>query len=496
MVNTLGPETVINLREALCELPDVIAKEDLSPPEQEELYVPGSHTKALGLDATIVVGMRGAGKSVWTAALFDSRTRNQLTLAGAPRVLGQTHVRVGYSVDNLKGEHPGAEVLRSLFEQIKDPRHIWRAILARHVADVCGLEFPPGHNKTIDAARWAQDDPEAFERLLADGSHILKERGEYLLLVFDALDTLPGGWKEVRLLARGALEVALACRSYPAIRLKFFLRPDMEEDPEILNFRDSSKLLHNRVELRWRPVDLYGLVFHILANGSAGEPFRKLGERHAGVHWEAAEGIHYLPEKLRGNEEAQRPLIQRLAGPYMGTDKRRGHTYTWIPTHLADAHGRIAPRSLLLALREAAKISKEQYADYPYPLHYEAIKKGVAEASQQRVHELSREDYPWVEPLLNRLRGITVPLAKEELVHYWPSSVLEEVMNKSEDKLPPRRYSSAYPENRSIDLLIDDLEELGVLYRTEDERINIPDIFRVGFEIRRKGGVRPPTRNR
>ena len=494
-MNTLDAENVGALREALCELPDVVAQEDLQPLGPEELYVPASHTKALGLDSTVVVGMRGAGKSVWTAALFDRKTRSRLTQAGAPRVLERTHVHVGYSVDNLRGEHPGADVLRSIFEQIQDPRHIWRGILASRVAKVCNLRFPP-ENKARDAARWAQEDPEAFEELLAQGAHILKQRHEHLLLVFDALDTLPGDWREVRLLARAALEVALSCRAYPAIRLKFFMRPDMEEDPEIFNFRDSSKLQHNKVELRWRPVDLYGLVFHVLANGSAGEQFRQLGEWYAGVQWESAEGVHYLPEKLRGNELAQQPLIRILAGPFMGTNKRRGYTYTWIPTHLADSHGRIAPRSLLLAVREAAKISREQYADHPFPLHYEAIKKGVAEASRQRVLELSREDYPWVEPLLDKLRGITVPLTKEELLRYWPRNVLDEVMNRSKDKLPPRKYSSAPQESRNIDLLIDDLQELGVLYRTEDGRINVPDIFRVGFEIRRKGGVRPPTRNR
>lgn len=493
-MNPLDVATVTLLREALSALPDVVAQEDLKPLGSDELYVPASHTKALGLDATVVVGMRGAGKSVWTAALFDSHTRSRLIQAGAPGVLGRTHVRVGYSVDCFHGGHPGADVVRKIFEWVQEPRHIWRGVLARQIADVCGLKFPPG-DKHSDAVRWAQDDPESFDELLAEGVHILKEQGEHLLLVFDALDTLPGPWEMVRPLARGALEVALACRLYPNIRLKFFMRPDMEEDPEIFDFRDSSKLLHNRVELTWRPVDLYGLVFHVLANGSAGKRFRELGERYAEVQWKSVDNVHYLPERLRGNEEVQRPLVQILAGPYMGTNKRRGYTYTWIPTHLADAHGRIAPRSLLLALREAAEISREQYPDHPYPLHYEAIKKGVAKASRQRVYELSREDYPWVEPLLNKLHGITVPLAKRELVGYWSSAVLDEVMNKSGDKLPPRRYFSARPENRNIDLLIDDLEELGVLYRTEDERINIPDIFRVGFAIRRKGGVRPPGRS-
>ncbi len=199
-----------------------------------------------------------------------------------------------------------------------------------------------------------------------------------------------------------------------------------------------------------------------------------------------------MPDKVRGNEKVQRPLLEALAGPYMGANQRWGYTYTWITGHLADAHGRIAPRSLLLALRQAASITRERYPEHDYPLHYEAIKRGVAEASDRRVHELSREDYPWVTPLLRELRDLTVPLEIPDLREQWTQSVLKEVLRVSEEKLPPRRFASASEGSRDIELLIDDLEELGVLYRTEDGRINIPDIFRVGFGIRRKGGVRPP----
>lgn len=492
MVNNLDNSWISQLREAFCDLPDVVAQQDLQPPGPEILYVPTSHTKALGLDTTVVVGMRGAGKSVWTAALFDPEARHMLIQAGAPQVLDRTHVRVGYSVDTMRGKHPSADVLQHLFDQGYEPRHLWRGMLARHIADVCELGFPSG-KKHREAIHWVREDPEGFDELLAKGARKLKDHHENVLVVFDALDTLPGKWEMVRPLARGVLEVALACRPYPNIRLKFFMRPDMEEDPALFDFRDSSKLLHNRVELTWRPVDLYGLVFHILANGSAGATFRELCKQQAGIQCKIAEDAYHLPEPLRSNETFQRPLVEHLAGPYMGTNKRRGYTYTWIPTHLADSQGRVAPRSLLLALREAALISREQYPEHSFPLHYEAIKKGVAQASQRRVEELSREDYPWVQPLLNALRGSTVPLSMQELSERWPAHILEDVMNISENKLPPRRYSSVSPENRSIQLLIDDLQELGVLYRTEDERINIPDIFRVGFEIRRKGGVRPPV---
>ncbi|MXY16044.1 MAG: hypothetical protein F4Y57_03335, partial [Acidobacteria bacterium] len=36
-----------------------------------------------------------------------------------------------------------------------------------------------------------------------------------------------------------------------------------------------------------------------------------------------------------------------------------------------------------------------------------------------------------------------------------------------------------------------DLEALGVFQRMSDGRVNVPDLFRVGYGLRRKGGVKP-----
>ncbi|WP_322487097.1 hypothetical protein [Chloroflexus sp.] len=52
----------------------------------------------------------------------------------------------------------------------------------------------------------------------------------------------------------------------------------------------------------------------------------------------------------------------------------------------------MSPRSFLAAIRAAAKDSK-RYPNYPYPLHYESITRGVQQASQTRVDEIA-EDYP------------------------------------------------------------------------------------------------------
>ena len=47
-------------------------------PKPGMLYIPLSHLKALRLEASIVVGGRGVGKSFWTAALQSEQLRNQL----------------------------------------------------------------------------------------------------------------------------------------------------------------------------------------------------------------------------------------------------------------------------------------------------------------------------------------------------------------------------------------------------------------------------------
>ena len=52
-------------------------------------------------------------------------------------------------------------------------------------------------------------------------------------------------------------------------------------------------------------------------------------------------------------------------------------------------------------------------------------------------------------------------------------------------KLPPRHVEQGPDGVRT------DLEALGVFLRLRDGRVNIPDVFRVGYGLGRRGGVRP-----
>ena len=130
----------------------------------------------------------------------------------------------------------------------------------------------------------------------------------------------------------------------------------------------------------------------------------------------------------------------------------------------------------------------DEHSDHKFTLHYDSIKTGVQEASKIRVSEL-REDYPWVDRVLSPLSGKVVPCEFEEIKERWENEgIMDQLFDKWVDddvKLPPRHI---YQGSEGIR---DDLESLGVFLRLRDERVNIPDVFRVGYGVGRRGGVRP-----
>ena len=121
-------------------------------------------------------------------------------------------------------------------------------------------------------------------------------------------------------------------------------------------------------------------------------------------------------------------------------------------------------------------------------MHYESIKRGVQEASRVRVREL-REDYPWVDRLLDPLSGIVVPCEFNTIEQAWMAEGvigrLSDEIGEEEVKLPPRNV------DRGPSGIREDLESLGIFRRLKDGRVDVPDVYRVGYGLGRKGGVTP-----
>ena len=198
------------------------------------------------------------------------------------------------------------------------------------------------------------------------------------------------------------------------------------------------------------------------------------------------DGIYLLSEDVKRESSTQRSLFEALAGPWMGNDKRRGLPYKWSVGHLADGRGLTSPRSFLAAIRQAADDSLERYPDYSRTLHYESIKRGIQKASEIRVNELA-EDYPWVRTFLEKLHGLNVPCEYSLILDRWQQSFPSGPSAAFEKHLPAQHAE------RGWDGIREDLVRLGVLELKKDGRIDMPDLYRVGFGLGRMGGVKPKS---
>ena len=479
----IDPQTA---RGALAELPDGTSHGDQPAPAQ--VYVPPSHRKALHPDNLLVTGMRGAGKTFWWSALQDEAVR---ALVGHQQTAlspmsGNTEVRTGFGVKPEPDRYPSKDVLRQLMAAHFEPRSIWRTVQAWQLAgNAHALKQLPAWSERV---AFVDSNPEAIDRLFYEKDEEFDRRGVYLVILFDALDRCADDWKEMYRAIRGLLQTALDVRAYRRLRVKVFLRSDQVDESRFADFPDASKVLSSAIELSWPRRELYGLLWHSLANGRHGERFRKfLSPRGWLTLSVGGESVFSAPRSIF-QEDDQRGKFHAIAGEWMGRGPKRGFPYTWIPNHLADTEGRVSPRSFLAALRKAVEDTQGAHPDHPHALHYDSIKRGVQEASKIRVSEI-QEDYPWMDRALTPLAGMVVPCAFEEIAERWRhEGVLErltEETDQDEVKLPPRHVEQGPDGVRT------DLESLGVFMRLRDGRVNIPDVFRVGYGLGRRGGVRP-----
>ena len=461
------------------------------PPAPASVYFPQSHLKAMHPDVAVVTGMRGAGKTFWSAALQVDTIRELIgTRYERTAINDKTVVRTGFGARPAIDEYPSKDVLADLLNKRSDARLAWRTVQAWQLA-------PQDHPLRREESwrrrtTYVADNPEQIDRLFAERDAKLAQEGRHFVVIYDALDRSADDWRTMYQLVRGLLQTALDMRGYRRIRAKVFLRTDQFNPAAIGDFPDASKVLASAVELSWPRHELYGLLWHLL--GNAERPPAALndlvGEAHSNPAAASGCGTWQVPASFVFDEDRQRRAFHTVAGQWMGTDRRRGFPYTWIPNHLGDTEGKVSPRSFIAALRTAAVDSRQRHPQHDYALHYDSIKRGVQEASGIRVAEL-REDYPWVDRLLKDLQGGTVPCPFGDIQSRWTDrqtlTRLRDEIAQQEVKLPPSRIDEGAEGVRA------DLESLSIFQRVHDGRVNIPDVFRVGYGLGRRGGV-PPVR--
>jgi hypothetical protein len=446
------------------------------------LFVPLSHSRALQFDSSLVVGKRGAGKSYWRAMLADADNRQLIGNALGNEKLKTAEVKIGFSSVREGNLYPDHRTFSKLLEK-QPAEFIWLAIIVRLLPRIPAEVPVTNWDATVN---WAKDNSEKVDELLRDYDAALVEQNKYCLFLFDELDRLaPSNYQKSSQATKDLLRLALDFRGFQRIRIKIFVRSDILSRPEVVAFTDSSKLLAGRVDLDWSWEDLYGLFFSYLANSdnntNDAKEFRELTDKYS-LEWRELSGKYVLQRNRSDIDLSMKDLFHLIAGKYMGKTNKKGDTYKWLPNHLQDGQQYVSPRSMLAALRKAAEESANHTGKAA--LHYEAIKRGVSAASDIRVREF-RDEYPWVAKVMDSLSGMGVPGRLQDLKSKWRAkNTIEDIEKMSgEDWIPPAKLKQG--ENG----VIEELVELGVVERLPEGKFNVPDVFRLGYGLTRKGGV-------
>lgn len=476
---------VQRLRQGLIEATRTLDETPGQTTPPEFTYLPPSHARALDLEATLVEGIRGAGKSFWWRQMAQS-SHQQFLQAHFRQLRWPAGLRVcqGFGTDAAPAHWPDADTLAQL-TRLHTPRAIWRAVIGVHAGLAGGFAEQVGWDQRV---AWVEARPEAYAHALQAADQALADRGEHLLVLFDALDRLADDWAQIHPLARSLLQVALDMRSTRRIRCKVFARPDNLQAPQITSFPDFSKLLAGKASLEWRRADLYALLLQRLGNTAdaaltlqqwVAELLQQPVPTVAAQPW-------LVPDRLRTDEALQERLFERLAGRAMGSSTKRGKPYSWLINHLVDGVGQVSPRSFLAALGVAAA---EAATDAPQAIDYRGIQSGVRKASSIRATEIV-EDYPWVRLVMAPLTGkLTVPCKASEIDTLWATDdtlgLLQGLLQHENVKLPP-----AHLDQGGKGVLID-LEALGMVQRIDGDRVQVPDAYRIAYGMGRRGGVTP-----
>jgi hypothetical protein len=227
--------------------------------------------------------------------------------------------------------------------------------------------------------------------------------------------------------------------------------------------------------LEWDVNSLYQLAVRHLANeGPDAELMRGWLTDRAKLALTPHPGspdFGWLPPTM--GDDQQWTFAKALAGDQMGSGPRKGYTYRWIPQRLKDGGGSIVPRSMLRLLKEAATLGLRAPRGKGPLISTENLVGALAETSRARVTEMG-DEYAVVKRLEN-LRGTTMLMSRDEVI-----------------EILARTTGREDPFGSDGEAIFNELQRIRVLETRWDGRVDVPDIYRYGYGIKRKGGARAP----
>ncbi len=468
---------------------------------RRRLHPVPQHLRALDPTVVLVVGPRGAGKSELFRAFFKEDESGDLAAAILARVADQVRISASPErstwVDAFPAgtDFPDTGAIAREIRTEERAKELWRLMLLRRL----GSHLNPERRLALEPMlrHMAADLGEVFEA--ADGLDVnptaaldelemrLEGDDRWLFVGYDELDTLGGfDWELTARLVRGLVSFwSDYSRRWRRIRAKVFLRSDLFRRHAGMGTADFAKLAANRVELGWPDAAILGMLIKRIANTSAG-----LADycRNARIEFDEDEELGLVPRIDRPGQAHR--LIERMAGEFMGANRKKGLVRNWVFDHLRDGVGAVSPRNFVRLFELAAgKEAANQALRPPRLLHPTALRQALDDMSDDHVRQGATSEWPWLDGVGRRLRldplapwtrRRMIGLLESDEVEGWGAPGLGEVQ-------PPEEDPSA---------LLEYLVELGILRRRADDRLDVPDPYLYGLGLRRKGGVKVGRRTR
>ena len=301
---------------------------------------------------------------------------------------------------------------------------------------------------------------------------------QWLLIAFDELDTVVvSNWQAMGAIVRGLVSFwSSYARRWKRVRGKIFLRTDFYRRHADVAGADIAKLAANRVELTWSDKALYGLLIKKIANQSP-ELFRyaSLGS----VQFEPEDRVLKHIPRVATKEDA-RPFIERLVGPYMGANGKKGQSLNWILDSVRDGNGKVSPRSLVQLIEIAAERERSApRATRTQLLHPVSLRNALDGVSKRHVIGAS-DEFRW-------LMGVKARLQRDREVP-WDRKEVEKLLKARWDESWSTTETVAAPADTPREF-VDYLTELGIFRDRGRNQVDVPDLFLAGLELIRRGGV-------
>ena len=460
------------------------------------LYLVPEHLRALDPRVVLVVGPRGAGKS----ALFRTFFAEEVNLGDAiiSRVPQTASTAMPFDSTTWKAAFPGGtsfpdtQALERHIDSDEQAKRIWYLMLVRCLtsefddaqkASLRPLIEPRATeiDKILAAANSLEANPTAVLDTLEER---LEHEGRWVFVGYDELDTLGGfNWVLMARMVRGLVAFwSDYSRRWRRIRAKIFLRSDLFRRHAGMGTADFAKLAANRAILGWSDAAILGMLVKRIANTSEELASYCKGAR---VTFEKDDTLGLVPNIPA--PDVAHSLLERMVGEYMGSDKKKGFVRNWILDHLRDGNGDLCPRTLVRLIElAAANNAANRILRSPRLIHPTALRQALNDVSSDHVTQGISSEWPWLE-------GVKRRLIQQQLVP-WQSSEIVKLLSSDWDETWGQPSSTVRPpEERPVDL-VNYLVELGIFRRRSDGRVDVPDLYLFGLELRRKGGVKVGAR--